>query len=110
MDFHAQQILTIAFDESGDIVIELLHACSEVRPEKLTLLAFRFRFENDSDAAAFMLFAQWDRLFYFSGQAMKSLDVPKCKSICPQRLSPAASAHLSFAMSASLFPRCLRRS
>jgi len=43
MDFYAQQILTIAFDESGDIVIELLHACSEVRPEKLTLLTFRFR-------------------------------------------------------------------
>jgi len=29
-------------------------------------------------------------------------DVPKCKIICPRRLSPAASAHLSFAMSASL--------
>ena len=43
MDFYAQQILTIAFDESGDIVIELLHACLEVRPEKLTLLTFRFR-------------------------------------------------------------------
>ena len=49
-----------------------------------------------------LCFAQWDRLFYFSGQAMKSLDVPKCKIICPRRLSPAASAHLSFAMLASL--------
>ena len=30
--------------------------------------------------------------------------VPKCKSVCPQRLSPAVSIHLSsFAMSASLF-------
>ena len=33
-----------------------------------------------------------------------SKDVPKCKSICPQRLSPGVSIHLSsFAMSASLF-------
>ena len=44
MDFHAEQILTSAFDESGDIVIELLHAGSEVPPEKLTLLTFRFRY------------------------------------------------------------------
>ena len=29
--------------------------------------------------------------------------VPKCKIACPRRLSPAASARLSFAMSASLF-------
>ena len=30
--------------------------------------------------------------------------VPKCKSVCPKRLSPAVSVHLSsFAMSASLF-------
>ena len=30
--------------------------------------------------------------------------VPKCKSVCPQRLSPGVSVHLSsFAMSASLF-------
>ena len=29
--------------------------------------------------------------------------VPKCKSVCPQRLNPAVSPHLSFAMSASLF-------
>src|SRR3974390_1472960 len=34
---------------------------------------------------------------------MKFLDVPKCKIACPPRLSPAVSAHLSFAMSASLF-------
>jgi bacterioferritin-associated ferredoxin len=51
-----------------------------------------------------LCFAQWDRLFYFSGQAMKSLDVPKCKSICPQQLNPGVSIHLSsFAMSSSLF-------
>src|SRR6516162_10095146 len=51
-----------------------------------------------------LCFAQWDRLFYFSGQAMKSLDVPKCKSICPQRLNPSVSIHLSsFAMSSSPF-------
>ena len=46
-----------------------------------------------------LCFAKWDRPFYFPGQAM---DVPKCKSLCPRRLSPAVSAHLSFAMSASL--------
>jgi hypothetical protein len=33
-----------------------------------------------------------------------SLDVPKCKSNCPQRLSPVLSIHLScFAISASFF-------
>src|SRR3974390_1473199 len=47
-----------------------------------------------------LCFAKWDRPFYFPGQAM---DVPKCKSLCPRRLSPAVSAPLSFAMSASLF-------
>ena len=30
------------------------------------------------------------------------MDVPKCKSLCPRRLSPAVSTPLSFAMSASL--------
>ena len=42
-----------------------------------------------------LCFAQWDRL-------IKSLGVPKCKTVRPRRLSPAVSAHLSFAMSASL--------
>jgi hypothetical protein len=35
---------------------------------------------------------------------MKSLHVPKCKSVCPRRLNPAVSIHLSsFAMSSSVF-------
>jgi len=46
-----------------------------------------------------LCFAKWDRRFYFSGQA---IGVPKCKSLCPRRLSPAVNAPLSFAMSASL--------
>jgi len=55
-----------------------------------------------------LCFAKWDRIFYFSGQARSPLSspplVPKCKSVCPQRLSPGVSVHLSsFAMSASLF-------
>ena len=50
-----------------------------------------------------LCFAKWDKIFCFSGQAMKSLDAPKCKSICPHRLNPGVSIHLSsFAMS-SLF-------
>jgi hypothetical protein len=48
-----------------------------------------------------LCFAKWDRPFYFPGQAM---DVPKCKNLCPQRLNPGVSIHLSsFAMSSSLF-------
>src|ERR1700751_4831761 len=51
-----------------------------------------------------LCFTKWDRLFYLSGQAMKSLDVPKCKSVCPRRLNPAVSIHLSsFARSTTDF-------
>src|SRR3974390_3509538 len=46
-----------------------------------------------------LYFAKWDRPYYFPGQAM---DLTKCKTVRPRRLSPAVSAHLSFAMSASL--------
>ena len=39
-----------------------------------------------------------------SRRSLEQRDVPKCKGICPQRLNPGDSIHLSsFAMSPSLF-------
>ena len=49
-----------------------------------------------------LYFAKRDRYFTFRDRLIKSLGVPKCKTVRPRRLSPAVSAHLSFAMSASL--------
>ena len=55
--------------------------------------------ENDSDAAGFMLCYVGQGILLFG----TALDVPKCKSICPQPLNPNVSIHLSsFAMSSSV--------